>query len=77
MSDKLTIDKLIDDVKNALTQYSSENIDVMKDYNDMLYVIYHSKNNSFPVSGNMYPSSKIDFKKLETELDKLNVGHVW
>ena len=54
-----TIDAIISEVKIALEKYSSDNIDVIKELNEnnetVLYVVYHSRHNSFPVSDKTYP----------------------
>ena len=43
----------------------------------ILYITFHSRHNSFPVSNKTYPADGVDFKALERELDALNVGYVW
>ena len=72
------IKEIVKDVKTALEKYSSDNIDVVKNGDAMiLYITFHSRHNSFPVSNKTYPADGVDFKALERELDALNVGYVW
>lgn len=66
--------KILTAVNTALSKYSEENIDVVLE-SGKLTVMYHSDNNSFPVSED-FPDIK-NKGKLEKELDKLGVGHCW
>lgn len=71
---KLVVDK----VEEVLKEYDSENIDVViNEETNCLYVMYHSDNNSFPVSEDIVHEDHVLFGGLEEELDELGVGHVW
>lgn len=73
-----TVAEIVKDVKATLEKYSSDNIDVVRNGDNMeLYITFHSRHNSFPISNKTYPADSIDFKALERELDALNVGYVW
>lgn len=72
------IDEIVRDVEAALEKYSGENIDVVKNEETLhLFVTYHSRHNSFPISNKIYPTDGVDLETLERKLDALYVGHVW
>lgn len=69
---------VITKVKEALNKYDSENIDVIiNEETNCLYIMYHSYNNSFPVSEDIVHENHVLFGELEEKLDTLGVGHVW
>ena len=64
--------------KDALCQYSAENVDVVRDEEtNMLDVIYHSRHNSFAIQSGVACCDEVDFTELENELDDLGVGYCW
>ena len=72
------INKILEDVKEALYKYNSDNIDVVRnEETNCLYVTYHSRHNSFPISDKEYPIDEVNLKELEIKLDELGVGYVW
>lgn len=69
---------VITKVKEALNKYDSENIDVIiNEETNCLYIMYHSYNNSFPVSEDIVHEDHVLLGELEEKLDELGVGHVW
>lgn len=69
---------ILEAVDEALAKYSSDNVDVVWDEEPgYLYVGYHSKNNSFSISGDLFPRDDVDLDSLAKELDKRNVGQCW
>ena len=84
MYNESTMTKLLNEVKKTLDKYNSDNIDVIREkpaeengYVDNVYVVYHSKHNSSPVSDNTYPFDELDINALERKLDELDVGYTW
>lgn len=66
------------EILNALEKYSSDNIDIVRDEETgCIYIIYHSFNNSFPVSKTSYCSSQVNFIELEKLAEKYHIGYMW
>lgn len=60
----------------ALEKYSEDNLDLMKnEENGMLYIGFHSDNNSFPVSDFIVSADEVDIDFAIAEMDKLHIGH--
>lgn len=68
--------EIIDAVDRALVNYSSANVDVIRDEErNTLDVFYHSRHNSFPIETTLVDYDDIDIKALEIELDERGVGY--
>lgn len=66
------------EVRTAILKYGCEHIDVLRnEETGRLFVMYHSKNNSFPVSNREYSVSDAELTELVEILDGLEVGHDW
>lgn len=75
---KTAFDTLIDKIRGYLYKYDANNVDIiLNEETRMLDVIYHSKNNSFPIESGIACYDTVDLKRLEEEIDKLNIGHCW
>ena len=75
---EILLASIINTVYEILEQYSSDNVDVVRDEEtNMLNIIYHSRHNSFPIETNVAKFDDVDIEELEKELDNCNVGHCW
>lgn len=78
---ELAIEFILLGVTKAIENYSADNIDlVINEETHMFDIVFHNENNSFPVEASVFNPdyfSQADLYILETELDKLSVGHCW
>lgn len=69
---------VIESVDRALYKYDSSNVDVVhNEITDMLDIIYHSRNNSFPIEMNVACYTDVDIAALEGALNERSVGYCW
>lgn len=72
------VQRIVTEVNLASNTYPPENIDVaLNEQTGCLYVLYHSDNNSFPLSEDICCKEYVDLGELESALDKLHIGHCW
>ena len=72
------ISTIIAAVDSALTEYSSDSIDVIiNEETNCLLVMYHSNNNSFPFTDDICSKDYVDLDVLTKALDERHVGHCW
>lgn len=65
-------------VDRALTKYSADNVDVVvNEETGLVDIMYHSRNNSFPIETGIVGMGFIDKESLVKELDNRNVGYCW
>ena len=78
MSKEEALERIVEAVDNALCNYSSANVDVIKDEEtNMLDVFYHSRHNSFCIESDVVSFDSVDLSALEIELEERDVGYVW
>lgn len=78
MTEGMALSFLVAAVDRALQKYSPGNVDVViNEETGLVDVIYHSRNNSFPIESGIVSMSHIDKAALIKELDNRNVGHCW
>lgn len=72
----MSYDLVIDAVDRTLCFYDSEDIDVVvNEETGMVDIIYHSRNNSFPIESGIVSAKRVNKSKLIKELDLRHVGH--
>lgn len=68
----------VEAVDRALLKYNSENVDVVKNIETgKVDIIYHCRNNSFPIEVGVADADHIDMAVLSRDLDDRNVGYCW
>ena len=78
VSGKDMVDKIVKHVNKVLEKYSEEHVDVvLNEETGCLYVMYHSNNNSFPITKDICKKEHVNLEKLAAALDELCVGHCW
>lgn len=78
LTGEMALNFLLDAVDRALSKYSSDNVDVVKnEETGFLDIIYHSRNNSFSIESGIVGMSRINKAALIRELDRRGVGHSW
>ena len=69
---------VVEAVDRALVKYSSDNVDVVKnEETGKVDIIYHSRNNSFPIEVGVADADDIDMAVLSRDLNDRNVGYCW
>ena len=74
----MAIKLVVEAVRRALDKYDSGNVDViLNEENNMLDIVYHSRNNSFNIESDVANANDIDLRQLELALEEYDVGYVW
>ena len=72
------LQRIEDAVKAALAQFCSDNVDIIKNEDSgMVYIMYHSRHNSFPIIGNVCTSYGLSESDISDIADYYDVGYCW
>ena len=71
------MENIVNQLKEAISKYGTEHIDLIVDYNnkdeEIARILYHSSSNSFGI-GDSYSIRYLDLEELEDLCDKLDIG---
>ena len=63
-------------VENALSKYDASNVDIVKE-EEMIYIVYHSRHNSFPIISNVCASDSLTESDIAQIADCYAIGYCW
>lgn len=68
-------DELKKEITSAVGKYGEDHIDVVLDDGSVVYGIYHSRNNSFPVT-EKYPKRFVETESVRAYANRIGIGIV-
>lgn len=72
------INKIKDAVVKALSKYSTENVDIMRDdVGDVIDIVYHSRHDSFIIVENVCDLDGLSELDIDVIADYYNIGYCW
>lgn len=78
MSKNEKIQMIKNAVEVALSQYDTENIDIVKsETNSAVDIMYHSRHNSFPIVSNVCTSSGLSESDVDKIAEYYDIGYCW
>lgn len=70
------IDAWRNEIEKALSKYDSDNVDLMlNEETGWVYLGYHSDNNSFAISGELYPKDELNKRNIKKLLNEYGIGY--
>ena len=70
--------KIEEAIKQALKQYSKENVDIVADEESgMIYIMYHSGHNSFPIISDVCSLDGLSVSDIDKMADYYDIGYCW
>lgn len=77
-TDREKINKIKDAVVNALSKYSTDNVDIVRnEESGMINIIYHSRHNSFDIVSNVCDLDGLSELDIDVIAEYYDIGYCW
>lgn len=78
MSDNEKIQMIKNAVEVALSQYDTDNVDIVKsETGSTVDIMYHSRHNSFPIVSNVCTSDGLSESDIDKIAEHYDIGYCW